>query len=180
MVSEIIAFNNEFVKNKEYEKYVTNKYPTKKIAILSCMDTRLTMLLPAALGLKNGDVKIIKNAGGVISHPFGSVLRSLIIAVYEQGVEEIMVIGHKDCGMQGLNSERLLHKMEERGIPQENVDIIKNCGIDIDGWLSGFECAEISVKETVNTIKKHPLIPNDCKIYGFMIDPVTGELEQII
>ena len=52
MVEEIIAFNKQFVESKGYEKYITNKYPDKKLAILSCMDTRLTELLPAALGLR--------------------------------------------------------------------------------------------------------------------------------
>ena len=89
MVEEIIAFNKQFVENKGYEKYITNKYPDKKLAILSCMDTRLTELLPAALGLRNGDAKIIKNAGAVISHPFGSVIRSLLVAIYELGVEAV-------------------------------------------------------------------------------------------
>ena len=66
MIDDILEFNKTFVESKGYEKYITNKYPDKKIAILSCMDTRLTELLPAALGIRNGDVKIIKNAGGVI------------------------------------------------------------------------------------------------------------------
>ena len=61
MLDEILEFNKQFVANKGYEKYITNKYPDKKIAILSCMDTRLTELLPAALGIKNGGVKMIKN-----------------------------------------------------------------------------------------------------------------------
>ena len=52
MIKTILKYNNEFVANKGYEKFVTNKYPDKKIAILSCMDTRLTELLPAALGGK--------------------------------------------------------------------------------------------------------------------------------
>lgn len=64
MIDELLKFNREFVKSKGYERFITNKYPDKKIAIVSCMDTRLTELLPAALGIKNGDVKIIKNAGG--------------------------------------------------------------------------------------------------------------------
>jgi len=76
MIDEILKYNKEFVENKKYERYITSKYPDKKIAIVTCMDTRLTELLPAALGFKNGDVKIIKNAGGSISHPFGSVARS--------------------------------------------------------------------------------------------------------
>jgi len=54
MIDQIIAYNKVFVEQKGYEKYLTSKYPDKKLAVLSCMDTRLTELLPAALGLKNG------------------------------------------------------------------------------------------------------------------------------
>lgn len=61
-IDEILAHNKTFVEEKGYLKYSTDKYPDKKLAIVSCMDTRLTELLPAALGLKNGDAKIIKNA----------------------------------------------------------------------------------------------------------------------
>jgi carbonic anhydrase len=92
MIDELLKFNREFVKSKGYERFITNKYPDKKIAIVSCMDTRLTELLPAALGIKNGDVKIIKNAGAIISHPFGSVIRSLLVAIYELGVNEVIPI----------------------------------------------------------------------------------------
>ena len=55
MIDQIIDFNKTFVAQKGYEKYVTDKYPDKKLAVLTCMDTRLTELLPAALGLKNGE-----------------------------------------------------------------------------------------------------------------------------
>ena len=92
MIDELLKFNREFVKSKGYERFITNKSPDKKIAIVSCMDTRLTELLPAALGIKNGDVKIIKNAGAIISHPFGSVIRSLLVAIYELGVNEVMSV----------------------------------------------------------------------------------------
>ena len=61
MIDQIISYNKTFVAQKGYEKYITDKYPEKKLAVLSCMDTRLTELLPAALGLRNGDAKIIKN-----------------------------------------------------------------------------------------------------------------------
>ena len=105
MIDQILEYNKQFVEKKTYEKYVTSKYPDKKLAILSCMDTRLLELLPAALGIKNGDAKIIKNAGGVISHPYGSVVRSLLVAILELGVTEVMVIGHTDCGCQGMDSD---------------------------------------------------------------------------
>lgn len=98
MIDDILKFNHDFVANKGYEKYVTSKYPEKKLAVLSCMDTRLTELLPAALGLKNGDAKIIKNAGGLVLSAFDSAMRSILVAVYELGVEEIMVVAHSNCG----------------------------------------------------------------------------------
>ena len=139
MIDELVSYNREFVKNKGYEKYITNKYPDKKIAIVSCMDTRLTELLPASLGIKNGDVKIIKNAGAIISHPFGSVIRSLMVAIYELGVVEVMIIGHTDCGAKHMNSSEMIEKMKERGIPQERIDMIRYCGINFESWLRGFE-----------------------------------------
>ena len=99
MIEQIVAYNKKFVEEKGYEPYLTSKYPDKKLVILTCMDTRLIELLPAALGIRNGDAKVIKNAGGVITHPYGSVMRSLLVAIVELGVEEVMVIGHTDCGV---------------------------------------------------------------------------------
>ncbi len=179
MIEEILSFNREFVENKQYERFIADKYPNKKIAILSCMDTRLTALLPAALGFKNGDVKIIKNAGAVISSPFGSVMRSLIVAIYNLGVEEILVIGHYDCGISNLNSKEILDKMKSRGIPEEKLELMRFCGVDFETWLGGFENVEESVKATVNTILSHPLIPEDISVYGLIIDPTTGKLDRI-
>lgn len=179
-IEQILAFNKEFVENKKYEDFITNKFPNKKLAILSCMDTRLTELLPAALNLKNGDVKIIKNAGGVVSHPFGSVMRSLMVAIYDLGVNEILVIGHYDCGMQRLEPSKIIERMLERNIKQETIDMVRYCGFDLDHWLRGFECVDNSVQSTVETIKSHPLIPSDVDVYGLIIDPETGELTSVV
>lgn len=180
MLEEILEFNQAFVKNKGYEKYLTNKYPDKKIAIISCMDTRLLELIPAALGLKNGDVKMIKNAGGIISHPFGSAVRSLLVGIYELGVEEVMVIGHTDCGAQHMDSRSMIRHMKERGIPGESIEMMNYCGVNLDSWLSGFEDTEKAIAGTVELIRNHPLIPKDIKVHGFIIDSVTGELRRIV
>lgn len=179
MIDEILAYNKKFVEEKRYEQYAASKYPNKKIAIITCMDTRLVELLPAALGFKNGDVKIIKNAGGVVSNPFGSVIRSLLVAIIELGVEEVMVIGHTDCGVQHIDSEVMIHHMKERGITQESIDLMKYCGVNFENWLAGFDTVEQSVTDTVDTIKHHPLMPQDIKIGGYVIDSVTGELHVI-
>jgi len=179
MIEEIVKYNKKFVAEEKYNKYITNKFPDKKIAILSCMDTRLTELLPEALGIKNGDVKIIKNAGGSISHPFGSVVRSLIVAIYDLGVEEIMIIGHSDCGVQHMDSKNLVEKMKARGISEDSIDLIKYCGINFESWLSGFDNGDDSVRESVNILKSHPLIPENIKVIGFIMDSTTGELRAV-
>lgn len=179
MIDEILAYNKKFVEEKQYEKYATSKYPDKKIAILTCMDTRLVELLPAALGLRNGDVKIIKNAGGVVNTPFGSVIRSLLVAIVELGVEEIMVIGHTDCGVRHIDSQMMISHMKARGITQESIDLMKYCGVDFDQWLAGFDTEEQSVRDTVETIRNHPLIPHDIRLGGYVIDTFTGELTVV-
>lgn len=71
LLQDVLEFNKKFVEEKKYELYETSKFPNKKMVILSCMDTRLVELLPHALNLRNGDVKIVKNAGALVSHPFG-------------------------------------------------------------------------------------------------------------
>ena len=179
MLEDILKYNREFVERKGYEKYITNKYPDKKIAIVSCMDTRLTELLPAALGLKNGDVKIIKNAGGTISQPFDSVIRSLLVAIYELGVTEIMIIGHTDCGVQHMDSDMMIHHMMERGISKDHIDMMRYCGIDFESWLSGFDDTEKAGHESVELVQHHPLIPSDIVVRGFIMNSVTGELTQL-
>ena len=179
MIEDILKYNESFVKNENYVPYITSKYPEKNLAILSCMDTRLIELLPAALGLKNGDAKIIKNAGGVISHPFGSVVRSLLVAVLELGVNEIMVIGHTECGVQGMDSREMLKKLIERGVSKETIEMLEFSGIDFERWFEGFETVEVSVYKTAELLKKHPLIPKDVAIRGFVMDSKTGELKEI-
>jgi carbonic anhydrase len=179
-LNDILEFNKNFVENKEYEQYKTSKEPKKKILILSCMDTRLTDLLPKALNLKNGDAKIVKNAGASIMHPFGSVIRSVIVAIYEFNVDEIFVIGHHGCGMCNLNTENLLEKAIDRGISQEAINTLFNGGIDVKKWLHGFDSVEESIKDSVNLIKRHPLMPQGISVHGLVIDPEIGKLHVII
>ena len=92
------------------------------------------------------------------------------------GVTEVLVIGHTDCGVQHIDSEMMIHHMKNRGISQESIDLMKYCGIDFEKWLAGFDTVEDSVRETVDTIRNHPLIPKDVRISGFVINTETGEL----
>jgi len=179
-LEEMLEFNKKFVENKQYLPDSATKFPRKKIAILTCMDTRLTQLLLNALDLKNGDVQMVKVAGAIVRHPFGDAMRSLLVAVYELGVEDIVVIGHHDCGVKGLEAPKILNKMKERNIDQKKIDfVVRYCHLDLNRYLKGFDDVGQSILETVSMIKHHPLIPSDIRVHGFVIDPATGKVDNI-
>jgi len=178
-LAEILTHNAEFVAKKEYEPFRTDRFPDKKIVVLTCMDTRLVELLPRAMNLRQGDAKIIKNAGAIVSHPFGSIMRSILVAVYELGAQEIIVVGHRDCGMTGLNSQRILDNAQHRGVSEEVLATLRHSGIDLQHWLKGFESPEIGVKQSVEIIRNHPLLPDGICVHGLIIDPTTGKLEVL-
>ncbi|BCS53417.1 carbonic anhydrase [Geobacter sp. SVR] len=178
-IDNMLEYNLKFVEEEKYKQYESTKYPNKKTAVLSCMDTRLMELLPAALNFKNGDIHVIKTAGAVVSHPFGSVMRSLLLAIYDLNIEEILVIGHSDCGMQGLDTSKLIQKMLDRNIPKTQIEMINYCGIDFCSWLKGFENAEESVAKSVSLIRNHPLVPKDINIHGFLMCSETGKLTKV-
>ncbi len=175
-IDQVLAFNREYVASRGYEKNLTDKFPDKKLAVLSCMDTRLSVLLQEALGLGNGDAKIIKNAGAVIPSPWDSAMRSLIVAVYELGVTEIMVVAHTGCGACHMTFGHFREEMLRRWIPSSELE---RTDVDLDSWLEGFHDTEKSVLDTVAAIVNHPLIPSDVTVRGFIIDSATGELTEV-
>jgi carbonic anhydrase len=179
-ISEILEFNRGFVQRREYEQFRTDRFPDKKMVILTCMDTRLVELLPRAMNLRNGDVKIIKTAGAIISHPFGSIMRSIIVAVYELNAREVLVIGHHDCGMTGLSCARILDKARSRGVSDHVIQTLGNSGIDLQRWLVGFDHVIDGVVKSVEVIRNHPLLPRDVMVHGLLIHPETGRLEVVV
>ena len=175
-IDKVLAFNKEFVAGKGYEKHLTDKYPALRLAVLSCMDTRLSVLLQEALGLKNGDAKIIKNAGAVVPSLWDSAMRSIIVAVYELGVTEIMVVAHTSCGACNMSFGHFREEMLKRGIPEAELN---RKDVDLTEWLEGFHDTQASVLKTVDVIKTHPLMPEDVVVRGFIIDSATGELAEV-
>lgn len=180
ILQEILTYNERFVRDEAYKSYQTDKFPDKKLVVLSCMDTRLVELLPRAMNLRNGDFKHVKSAGAVVSHPFGSIMRSILVAIYELNASEVIVIGHYDCGMSTINAERVLEKAVARGVPRETISILSNAGVDLAKWLHGFDDVQQSVKSSVSLIKNHPLLPADIPVHGLIIDPETGKLDLVV
>lgn len=180
ILNEVITFNKSFVEEKQYEPYITSKYPDKHFVILTCMDTRLVELLPKAMNLRNGDVKMIKSAGATLNHPFGGIMRSLLVAIYELQADEVFVIGHYDCGMSGVNPDKILQKMTKRGIAQDTLDLLTYSGVNLKQWLHGFEDVQENVRHSVEMIKNHPLVLDSIPVHGLVIDPKTGKLDIIV
>jgi carbonic anhydrase len=179
VLPEILAHNAAFVASKEYQEFLTSPLPNKKLVVITCMDTRLVELLPKAMGLRNGDVKMIKIAGAVVSHPFGSVMRSVLVAVYQLGVEEIAVVGHHGCGMTGLSPATVLGEAARRGISQRTLKALEDAGTDLQDWLTGFESPQAGVLASVDLIRHHPLLPKDVAVHGLIMHPETGRLEML-
>lgn len=179
LLDEMIEHNKKFVESKEYAKYQTSKLPNKKLVVVSCMDTRLTELLPKAMNLRNGDAKILKTAGAVVSHPFGSIMRSIIVAIYSLNAHEVCVVGHHDCGMTHVNQAEITRKMVERGITEQTISTLEYSGINMKDWLRGFDSVSESVRQSVGIIRNHPLIPKDIPVHGLVINPETGALDII-
>lgn len=175
-LDKILEHNKKFVANKEYKNFLTSKFPDRKIVILTCMDTRLTKLLPEALGINNGDVKMIKNAGGVVVHPFASTMRSILITIYEFDVKDVLIIGHDHCGMASVDKSYIVDKMLDAGIKQETLDTLKHSGVDLNKLFNGFECVNESVLSSVQLVRDHPLVPEDVRVTGMIINPATGAL----
>ena len=80
LLQEILTNNHEFLANNKYTKEIS-KYPQKKFALLTCMDTRLVELINKALGIHRGDAKIIQNAGTSLIGEMGETVKSLLLTI---------------------------------------------------------------------------------------------------
>src|SRR6202171_3880316 len=103
---EVLAANQQYA--SQFDKGSLAMPPAKKLAILACIDARLSV--EQLLGLKTGDAHIIRNAGGIATE---DVLRSLIISHHLLGTQEFIVINHTDCGMVTFTDNQLLDRLEE-------------------------------------------------------------------
>src|SRR5664279_3238535 len=93
-IDELLANNRAFAGSLPAEHLEVR--PSRRLAIVTCMDSRLDVF--AALGLRDGEAHILRNAGGVITN---DVIRSLAVSQRRLGTREVMLIHHTDCGMQG-------------------------------------------------------------------------------
>jgi len=113
-----------------------------RVVILSCMDSRLVDLLPKALNLSS-NANVIKTAGAVLSHPFGGIMRSIIVALYALSppAQEVFIVGHTDCGMGSIDPEIVVKKMQSEGKVEANtVDLLERSGMNVSGERGSLVC----------------------------------------
>jgi carbonic anhydrase len=137
--------------------------PSRKVAVLACMDARL---VPSRiLGLKEGDAHIIRNAGGVVDD---DAIRSLTISQNLLGTQEIILIHHTDCGMLTFTDDELADKLEH------------DTGQRPQWRAHAFSDVEQDVRDSIARLRESPFLPNKDSIRGFVFDVKTGELHEVV
>ena len=135
--------------------------PRRKVAVLSCMDTRIDLF--PMLGLERGDAHIIRNAGGLVTD---DALRSLSASQRLLGTEEIVVVMHDGCGLHGASEDEFTQALAADGA--------------LPHWrLGAFEDVEATLRHSLTRLRtSRELIARD-HIRGFVFNPEDGTLREV-
>jgi carbonic anhydrase len=136
--------------------------PSKKVAVLACMDARLNVY--GALGLAEGEAHVIRNAGGVVTE---DEVRSLAISQRLLGTTEIILIHHTDCGMLTFTDDDFKDS------------IAAATGIRPPWSPESFRDPDEDVRQSIRRIRARPFIPLTDSIRGFVFDVATGRLNEV-
>ncbi len=180
VLQEVLTANEAYVESFG-DKGSLPLPPGRHFAILTCMDARLDPAKYA--GLAEGDAHVIRNAGGRASD---DAIRSLVISHKLLGTAEWFVIHHTDCGMEYFTDDvirGLLSKSLKTAAVDENGwrNVTEEGGSDEARFISFLTISNLadSVIEDVQRIKRHPLVPQDIPVYGYIYDVKTGRLIEV-
>ena len=153
--------------NEEFARHFTlrdlSRRPARRLAVLACMDARLNV--EQALGLAPGDAHIIRNAGAIVTE---DALRSLVLSHHELGAREIMIVGHTECGVLGLDDGELRARLEVQFGPAER-----------PASFHGFRDLEDSIREQMKKVSSHPWLRGRVVVRGFVYDVKRGALREV-
>jgi carbonic anhydrase len=161
-----MSVTDELLRNAEsyaasFDKADLPSAPGKKVAVVACMDTRLSPY--AILGLTVGDAHVIRNAGGVVTD---EEIRSLSISQHLLGTEEIVLLQHTRCGLLSFTDEEFAARLESE------------TGVRPDWSAHAFDDLEESVRTQIRRIEESPFIPHK-NVRGFVYDVETGTLREV-
>ena len=135
--------------------------PRRKVAVLSCMDTRIDLF--PMLGIERGDAHIIRNAGGLVTD---DALRSLSASQRLLGTEEIVVVMHEGCGLHGASEDEFAATLRADGV--------------LPTWrLGAFEDVESTLRDSLARLRSSPELVARDHIRGFVFDPEDGTLREV-
>ena len=137
--------------------------PSKHVAVLACMDARLDVY--RALGIKEGESHVIRNAGGVVTD---DEIRSLAISQRLLGTTEIILIHHTDCGMLTFTDDDF-----KRSIQDE-------IGVKPSWSPESFPDVDEDVRQSLRRIESSPFITATTSLRGFVFDVATGKLNEVL
>jgi carbonic anhydrase len=155
-----------FTNNRTFAEPLADRHldvqPSRHLAIVTCMDSRLDVF--AALGLGDGEAHVLRNAGGVVTD---DTIRSLAISQRRLGTREIMLIHHTDCGMEKITDEGFRVELEEA------------TGIAPEFPIEAFENVDDSVRLSLDRVRRSPFIPHRDAVRGFVYDVDTHRLREV-
>jgi carbonic anhydrase len=161
VIDEVVEANRKYAETHELKRLTPR--PERKLAVLTCMDTRLSIV---TLGLKAGDAHIIRNAGGIVTD---DTLRSLLISHYLLGTEEFMIINHTDCGLMHTTEQDLRTRIQNRA----------GTAAIAPSFFYAFQNIEENVRHQLQKLRSHPWIPQTIVARGFVYDVASGLLREI-
>lgn len=164
-------------KNKE-RVYDMDLNKNTKALFLTDIENGLKPILQEVTNIRAENMLTIESYGTLITHPFGDLMRSVIIAIYQENVEEIFVVGTKDKGTATVNVLTEIESMKDK---VQTLDyLFQNCmpefsGGSIDEWLNGNENIIDSIEKSVDIIRHHPLVPSYVKVCGLIVNNKDGQ-----
>jgi carbonic anhydrase len=161
VIDEVLEANEIYSRTHELRRLTPR--PARKLAILTCMDTRLSI---RTLGLTTGDAHIIRNAGGIVTD---DSLRSLLVSHYLLDTEEFMVINHTDCGLMQTSEQDLRTRIHNR----------TGTAAISPAFFFAFQNVEQNVREQLEKLHNHPWIPKSVSVRGFVYDVSNGKLREV-
>ncbi len=160
VIEELIANNRSFA--RELPSIHLDVHPSRRLAIVTCMDSRLNVF--AALGLLDGEAHVLRNAGGVITD---DMIRSLAVSQRRLGTSEIMLIQHTDCGMQKLTDDGFRAELQH------------DTGVAPAFAIESFTDVEANVRQSILRVRRSVFIPHRDRVRGFVYDVDTHLLAEV-
>ncbi|AIE80004.1 carbonic anhydrase [Bacillus cereus] len=153
----------------------------KKVLLLTDMEHGIESIIQQVTNIQRENMLTIHSCDSVIVHPFGDIMRSIIIAIYQENVEEIFVVGIEDKETNVVNLQIQRDSIKNN---KELDYLFENCMPEfssgsLEEWLSGKENVSENIEKSIDMIRHHPLVPSNVKVHGFKIDK-TGGKETVV